>query len=131
MRAVGDVFSPSWIESDRNKRKLRIEYTIECISLAKKLGANMITTEPGGLISNASDISEIEKDFVDGLNEVIPVAERENVKVLIDKYYWFLANIKRYINKTDTSNIVLSIVLLWVTCRPSKYIKQRITLFLH
>lgn len=85
MRAIGgDVFSPSWIESDEKKKKLRIDYTKECIRLAKKLGTNMITTEPGGLISDASDFSQMEKDFVDGLNEVIPVAEQENVKVLLE-----------------------------------------------
>ena len=84
MRAIGDVFSPSWVESDVKKRKSRIDYTIECIKLAKKLGASMITTEPGGLVSDDSDFSQMEKDFVDGLNEVIPVAEQENVKVLLE-----------------------------------------------
>src|SRR5215210_537022 len=43
--AVGDTYHPSWIE---DSREIRIEHTIECIRLAKKLGAEHLSTEPGG-----------------------------------------------------------------------------------
>ena len=36
--AIGDTHHPSWIENDSELRNLRIEHTIDCIKLARKLG---------------------------------------------------------------------------------------------
>ena len=81
---AGDVFRPSWIESEAEKRELRINYTKECIKLAKRLGAKSISTEPGGLVSESSHTSEPLKDFINGLKTIIPVAEEHDVKILVE-----------------------------------------------
>jgi sugar phosphate isomerase/epimerase len=84
--AMGDVYYPSWIEDEVKVRERRINYTIDCIKLAKKLGVNTISTEPGGPISHSSSINKLQKDFIDGLMKVIPFAKEENVKILIEPY---------------------------------------------
>jgi sugar phosphate isomerase/epimerase len=83
--AIGDTYHPSWIESDPNYRKLRIDHTISCIQLARKLGAKNISTEPGGPIMN-NDLSQDQslKLFEDGINQVLNTAEKENVTILIE-----------------------------------------------
>jgi sugar phosphate isomerase/epimerase len=83
--AIGDTYHPSWIESDANYRKLRIDHTISCIQLARKLGAKNISTEPGGPIMN-NDLSQDQslKLFEDGINQVLNTAEKENVTILIE-----------------------------------------------
>ena len=83
--AIGDTYHPSWIESDANYRKLRIDHTISCIQLARKLGAKNISTEPGGPIMN-NDLSQDQslKLFEDGINQVLNTVEKENVTILIE-----------------------------------------------
>jgi sugar phosphate isomerase/epimerase len=49
--SISDVYHPSWIEEDKASRELRIIHTINCIKLAKKIGAKNLSTEPGGPIS--------------------------------------------------------------------------------
>lgn len=46
--AIGDTYHPSWIDDNRRRREIRIPHTIECIRLAKKIGAKHLSTEPGG-----------------------------------------------------------------------------------
>ena len=48
--AIGDVYHPSWIENDNKLREIRVKHTIDCIYLAKNLGAKNLSTEPGGPI---------------------------------------------------------------------------------
>jgi sugar phosphate isomerase/epimerase len=96
--AIGDTYHPSWIE---DTREMRIEHTIECIRLAKKIGAKHLSTEPGGpvppslpLASSSSaaapqqqryqDVTQLEKIFLDGLTRVARMAEEEDIKVLIE-----------------------------------------------
>jgi sugar phosphate isomerase/epimerase len=80
--AIGDVYHPSWIE---NSRERRIGHTIDCIRLAKKIGAKYISTEPGGPLQlQSADLAHLEKIFLDGLIRVAKVAEEENIKVLIE-----------------------------------------------
>jgi sugar phosphate isomerase/epimerase len=102
--AIGDTYHPSWI--DDNGREIRIQHTIECIRLAKKIGAKHLSTEPGGpltLLPSSSfhsysspsssqqkqrqqppDMDRLEETFLDGLARVAQVAEEEDVKVLIE-----------------------------------------------
>jgi sugar phosphate isomerase/epimerase len=83
--AIGDTHHPSWIENDSKLRKLRIDHTIDCIKLARKLGANNISTEPGGPSQNYGlSINEQFKIFENGIREVLPIAENEKVNVLIE-----------------------------------------------
>jgi sugar phosphate isomerase/epimerase len=80
--AIGDVYHPSWID---DSREMRIEHTIDCIRLAKKIGAKHLSTEPGGpLPSQSADLNELEKMFLDGLTRVAKIAEEEDIKVLIE-----------------------------------------------
>jgi len=88
--AVGDTYHPSWIE---DSREMRIEHTIGCITLAKKIGAKHLSTEPGGPVPSSSphlsqqqyqDTSRLEKIFLDGITRVAKTAEEEDIKVLIE-----------------------------------------------
>jgi sugar phosphate isomerase/epimerase len=76
---------------------MRIEHTIECIRLAKKIEAKHLSTEPGGPVPPPSppsslsspqqqyqDISRLEKIFLDGVTRVAKMAEEEDIKVLIE-----------------------------------------------
>jgi sugar phosphate isomerase/epimerase len=82
--AIGDTHHPSWIEIDSELRKLRVEHTIDCIKLARKLGVNNISTEPGGPTRNDGlGKNEQFKIFEKGIRDVLPIAENENVSLLI------------------------------------------------
>jgi sugar phosphate isomerase/epimerase len=85
--AIGDVYRPSWIDEDG--REARIQHTIDCINLAKKLGAAHISTEPGGpvlssLLSTNDAHHQLEKIFLDGLIKAAKVAEQENILLLVE-----------------------------------------------
>ena len=83
--SISDVYHPSWIEDDKVSREIRITHTINCIKLAKKIGAKNISTEPGGpLIERNTNMKHLEKLFMEGLNRVVPIAEQENIKILIE-----------------------------------------------
>ena len=98
--AIGDTYHPSWIEDDDSIREIRIQHTIECIKLARKIGAKHLSTEPGGpvktLTSSSSsssssqqrqqplDMHRLEEIFLDGLTRVTQIAEDEDIKVLIE-----------------------------------------------
>ena len=86
--AVGDTYHPSWMD---DSKEIRIEYTIECIRLAKKIGAKHLSTEPGGPLppqplssEQPLDISRLEKIFPDGVMRVEKIAEQENIRLLIE-----------------------------------------------
>jgi sugar phosphate isomerase/epimerase len=83
--AIGDTHHPSWIENDIESRKMRIDHTLDCIKLARKLGVSNISTEPGGPV-NSQGLSENEllRIFENGINEVLKIAEDENVTVLVE-----------------------------------------------
>jgi sugar phosphate isomerase/epimerase len=83
--AIGDLYHPSWIESDLEQRKSRIDHTIDCILLAKKLGSKSISIEPGGPVEFGSfDRNLLVKVFHDSLQQILPVAESEGIKILIE-----------------------------------------------
>lgn len=83
MCAVSDFHHPSWIEKNQKDRNIRIQHTKYCIELASKLGVKTVSTEPGGPLLGLSEKEGLEL-FYDGLNEVIPVAEKNNVTLLIE-----------------------------------------------
>lgn len=84
--ALGDTYHPSWIESNPEKRNARINHTKNCIELASQIGAKTISLEPGGPLVSSSSQNRLElyKIFADGINEVIPIAEKNRVKLLIE-----------------------------------------------
>jgi sugar phosphate isomerase/epimerase len=83
--AVNDVYHPSWIEPDKGSRDVRITHTIDCLKAAKLLGAKNISTEGGGpQTPGMSNRRELLNLFINNLEEVVKIAENENVKILIE-----------------------------------------------
>ena len=82
--AIGDTYHPSRIEEDLNYRRLRIDHTINCLKLAKELGAKNISIEPGGPISKSNYKEKYLKMFIDSIKEVLPIAEEQKVKILVE-----------------------------------------------
>lgn len=86
MFGVKDTYNPSWLDEDKKQRDLRIKHTIDCIKLASLLDAKNISIEPGGPVKvQTSKNKEMDfQTFYDGINEIIPYAEKDNVKILIE-----------------------------------------------
>jgi len=119
--AIGDTYHPSWID---DSREFRIEHTIECIRLAKRIGAKHLSTEPGGPVvapplpsssqqleqQQYQDISRFEKIFLDGLTRVTKMAEEEDIKVLIEPEPGLLIEnsrqFKNFVTKIDNSKYI-------------------------
>jgi sugar phosphate isomerase/epimerase len=81
--AVGDTYLPSWIEPDRRRRDIRIGHTRDCLRLAQRLGCTNISVPPGGPLSDVTR-GEAERLFYEGLEQVIPLAEELNVRLLVE-----------------------------------------------
>ena len=81
--AIGDVYHPSWIEEDPSQRDLRVRHTIDCLRLAKKIGAKCISTEPGGPLYSTSR-SELVKLFSSGVKKAAKIAEEEDLMLLVE-----------------------------------------------
>jgi sugar phosphate isomerase/epimerase len=119
--AIGDTYHPSWIE---DSREMRIEHTIECIRLAKRIEAKHLSTEPGGPVvapplpsssqqqqqQQYQDISRLEKMFLDGLTRVARMAEEEDIKVLIEPEPGLLIEnsrqFKNFVTKINNSKYI-------------------------
>jgi sugar phosphate isomerase/epimerase len=81
--ADGDTYHPSWIEEDPNLRAKRVSYTLDCIDLARDLGATCISTEPGGPLDGLSRNLGLEM-FKEGLAKVGPSAREKGIRILIE-----------------------------------------------
>ncbi len=84
MNAVQDFWHPSWIEPDETYRRQRIEHTKRALTLARKLGADSISTEPGGPVDVGMDREWAMDTFVAGLQEVLACAAHEGVLLLVE-----------------------------------------------
>ncbi len=84
MTAVKDFWHPSWIEPDKEFRRLRVRHTIEALRLARRLGAACITTEPGGPLPAKMFREEAMGVFVEGLEEALRIAEDVGVMLLVE-----------------------------------------------
>ena len=87
MYAIGNVYHPSWIESNEKLRMSRIEHTINCIHLAEKLGARNLSTEPGGPFNYQKpkeDRHKLVKIFVKGLIYASKFCEKKGIKILVE-----------------------------------------------
>lgn len=84
--ALGDVYHPSWIESDERKRNDRLQHTLDCITLAKRIGARNLSTEPGGPVAGLSNTSKsvLEEIFLQNVMAAEKLAQSESVKILIE-----------------------------------------------
>ena len=111
--SISDVYHPSWIEDDKVSRELRITHTINCIKLAKKIGAKNLSTEPGGpVMGRKTNMKYLEKLFMEGLNRVVPIAEEEDIKILIEpEPNLLLENSNQFLNfieNLSTDNVGLN-----------------------
>lgn len=88
MHAIDDprqkYWYPSWIEPDPHYRRIRVEHTKKALTLAKELGAQCITTEPGGPVLSGNTWRHALELFVQELKPVIEYAEREEVRLLVE-----------------------------------------------
>lgn len=85
---------PSWIEPDRDYRRIRTEHTRAALGLAARIGAPHITTEPGGPMPDGTPWKEPRLDdpgwrrgmdlFVEELKPVVEHAERIGVPLLVE-----------------------------------------------
>ncbi len=83
LRAIGDMYHPSWIEADPVIRSKRIEHTINSIELAYRFGAQTVSTGPGGPL-DGMDREQALGLFLDGLRQVESIARKRKVKVIIE-----------------------------------------------
>ena len=83
--AMGDTYHPTWIEIDERKRELRIEHTMACIELANEMECGTISVQPGGpMIGDTEDRTVAEGRFANGLERLLPLAERKNVIIAVE-----------------------------------------------
>ena len=129
MCAVGDFHHPSWIEKNPNERNTRIQHTKYCLELAKEFGVKTVSTEPGGPLLGLSEKEGLEL-FYDGLNEVIDVAEKNRVKLLIEPEPGLLiensSQFLNFISRFNTKYLGLNFDVGHFFCvgeRPDKLIK--------
>lgn len=81
--AVGDTYLPSWIEPEPRRRGIRIRHTQECLRLARRLGCTNISVPPGGPLADVTR-AEAERLFYEGIEQVAPLAEELNVRLLVE-----------------------------------------------
>lgn len=109
--AIGDMHHPSWIEKEPELREIRIRHTKDCLVLAKELSCPNISIQPGGKLEHFSR-SEAEKIFLDGLGEVIPLAKKLGVRILIEpEPALFMENSTQFLEfiaKTDRPTVGLN-----------------------
>ena len=82
--AVGDTYLPSWIEPEENRRKIRIRHTLDSLKVAHFFGCKNISVPPGGPLNSNITRKEAFKLFHEGLNQVTPLAEELDLKVLVE-----------------------------------------------
>ncbi|MEW5909913.1 MAG: sugar phosphate isomerase/epimerase family protein [Thermodesulfobacteriota bacterium] len=81
--AVGDTYLPSWIEPEKTRREIRIQHTLNSMKTAAFLGCKTISIPPGGPMGILSRKKACGL-FHEGLEKVIPLAERLGIKLLIE-----------------------------------------------
>ena len=81
--AVGDTYLPSWIEPDKARRDIRVRHTLDCLKTANELGCKNISVPPGGPLDGMSRDTAMSL-FHQGLEQVIPLAEELEVKILVE-----------------------------------------------
>lgn len=83
--ACGDTYHPTWIEADERKRALRIEHTMGCIELAAEMECRTMSVQPGGpTIAGGMDRKTAEQTFAEGLERLLPLAERKGVIIAVE-----------------------------------------------
>jgi len=88
MNAVADprqpYWHPGWTDPYPHYRAIRREHTKRALQLAKDIGAENITTEPGGLLTPDQSWEDGAKLFYDEIMPCVEEAERLGVLLLIE-----------------------------------------------
>src|SRR4029079_2484188 len=88
MNAVADprqpYWHPGWTDPNPHYRAIRREHTKRAVHLAQELGAPHITTEPGGHLTPEQTWEIGAKIFYDELMPCIELAEKLQIKLLIE-----------------------------------------------
>lgn len=88
MNAINDrrqrYWHPSWIEPDPHYRAIRVDHTKRALTLAHEIGAECITTEPGGPVPPDGSWTAALRLFVEELKPVAEHAEKEGVRLLVE-----------------------------------------------
>jgi len=88
MNAVADprqpYWHPGWTDPYPHYRAIRREHTKRALQLAKDIGAENITTEPGGLLTPDQTWEDGAKLFYDEIMPCVEEAERLGVLLLIE-----------------------------------------------
>jgi len=79
-----DFQHPSYIETDPEYRRQRVEYTRGALELADAFGAEYISIQPGGPIPDGKSREWGMETFAESLREVVPTAEDLGVDVLVE-----------------------------------------------
>ena len=83
--AAGDTYHPTWIEEDERLRDLRIEHTMHCIEFAREMECGTVSIQPGGpMIGTTMDRQTAGRRFANGLERLIPLAERLGITLAIE-----------------------------------------------
>ncbi len=82
--AVGDTYLPSWIEPEAERRKIRIQHTLQSLQVAKILDCANISVPPGGPLEKNMTRKQALNLFHKGLERVMPVAESLGIKILVE-----------------------------------------------
>lgn len=116
MNAVADprqpYWHPGWTDPDPHYRAIRREHTKRALELASEIGAPNITTEPGGFLLPGQTRAEASQIFYEEFMPCVEVAERLDVKLLIEpepellieKFDQYL----EFVQKIDSSHIGLN-----------------------
>lgn len=82
--AVGDTYLPSWIETEPQRRSIRIQHTMDSLKVAQYLGCDNISVPPGGPLESGMTRKEAYRLFQEGLEQVLPLAQELDTRVLIE-----------------------------------------------
>jgi sugar phosphate isomerase/epimerase len=83
--ACGDTYHPTWIESEPNRRQMRIDHTLRCIDLARAFGSRTISLQPAGpLIGTTLTRQQAADLYAEGLAKVLPAAKSAGIILAIE-----------------------------------------------
>ncbi len=84
LTAIEGFHHPSYIETDPDYRKRRIDYTKAALRTAAALGHGYISIEPGGPVPESESREWALETFIESLREVLPVAEEVGVDLHVE-----------------------------------------------
>jgi sugar phosphate isomerase/epimerase len=82
---AGDTYHPTWIESEPDGRRRRVEHTLRCIELAAEFGCGTVSLQPGGpLIGTGLDRESARERFAEGVAECAVAARAMGVVLAVE-----------------------------------------------